>query len=303
MSEGEIDMDPEETDILHMLYGSITGTELWIWIGQALLRIAIIIILAFILKAIGTRVINTIFRDKSNSHIRLTTSRREQTLKNLLNNVLSYVLVAIVILMILDTFDVPIRTMLAGAGVVGLAIGFGAQTLVKDIIAGFFIIFEDQFSVGDYIEIGEIEGDVEVIGLRTTKLRSYFGQQYVIPNGNIDIVTNYSAANGFAMVEINIPYEANILKVEKLIEQILQTLPANYDIFIGEPEINGVQALEESNYVLRIRAETLPVAQWEGARVIRKEVKEKLFEAGVEIPSPRLLVYSKDDRMEKAREI
>src|SRR5699024_10741187 len=303
MSEGEIDMDPEETDILHMLYGSITGTELWIWIGQALLRIAIIIILAFILKAIGTRVINTIFRDKSNSHIRLTTSRREQTLKNLLNNVLSYVLVAIVILMILDTLDLPIRTMLAGEVVVGLAIGFGAQTLVKDIIAGFFIIFEDQFSVGDCIEIGEIEGDVEVIGLRTTKLRSYFGQQYVIPNGNIDIITNYSAANGFAMVEINIPYEANILKAEKLIEQILQTLPANYDIFIGEPEINGVQALEESNYVLRIRAETLPVAQWEGARVIRKEVKEKLFEAGVEIPSPRLLVYSKDDRMEKAREI
>ena len=303
MNEGEIHMDPEETDILQKLYGYVTGAELWIWIGQAALRIVIIIVLAFILKAIGTRVINAIFRDKSNSPIRLTTSRREQTLKNLLNNVLSYVLVAIVILMILDTFDVPIRTMLAGAGVVGLAIGFGAQTLVKDIIAGFFIIFEDQFSVGDYIEIGEIEGDVEVIGLRTTKLRSYFGQQYVIPNGNIDIVTNYSAANGFAMVEINIPYEANILKVEKLIEQILQTLPANYDIFIGEPEINGVQALEESNYVLRIRAETLPVAQWEGARVIRKEVKEKLFEAGVEIPSPRLLVYSKDDRMEKAREI
>src|SRR5699024_9876870 len=92
----------------------------WIWIGQAALRIVIIIILAFILKAIGTRVINAIFRDKSNSPIRLTTSRREQTLKNLLNNVLSYVLVAIVILMILDTFDVPIRTMLAGAGVVGL---------------------------------------------------------------------------------------------------------------------------------------------------------------------------------------
>src|SRR5699024_10480220 len=135
-------------------------------------------------------------------------------------------------------------------------------------------------------EIGEIEGDVEVIGLRTTKIRSYFGQQYVIPNENIDIVTNYTAANGYAMVEINIPYEANILKVEKLIEQILQTLPTNFDIFIGGPEINGVQALEDSNYVLRIRAETLPVAQWEGARVIRKEVKEKLFDAGVDFPSP-----------------
>src|SRR5699024_3861621 len=128
------------------------------------------------------------------------TSRREQTLKNLLKNVLSYTIVFIV-MMILDTFHVPIKTMLAGAGVVGLAIGFGAQSLVRDVIAGFFIIFEDQYSVGDYIETDMIEGDVEVIGLRTTKLRSYYGQTYVIPNGKIEIVTNYSASNGFAMVE------------------------------------------------------------------------------------------------------
>src|SRR5699024_2800614 len=155
----------------------------------------------------------------------------------------------------------------------GLAIGFGAQTLVKDIIAGFFIIFEDQFSVGDYIEIGQIEGDVEVIGLRTTTLRSYFGQQYVIPNGNIEIVTNYSSANGFAMVEVNLPYETDIMQAEKMVAEVLPSLPVTYDIFVSEPEINGVQALELSNYVLRIRAETLPVMQWAGARAIRKEVK------------------------------
>src|SRR5699024_10735788 len=153
--------------------------------------------------------------------------------KNLLSNVLSYLIVFIVIMMILDTFDVPIRTMLAGAGVVGLAIGFGAQSLVRDIIAGFFIIFEDQFSVGDYIETGEIEGDVEVIGLRTTKLRSFYGQTYVIPNGKIEIVTNYSVSNGFAMVEINIPYESDIVKVEKMVEEILKTMPYKYDTFVG----------------------------------------------------------------------
>src|SRR5699024_11522937 len=128
----------------------------------------------------------------------------------LLQNVLSYVIGFIAIMMILDTFHVPIKTMLAGAGVVGLAIGFGAQSLVKDVIAGFFIIFEDQFSVGDYIETGEMEGDVEVIGLRNTKLRSYFGQQYVIPNGKQDSVTNYSVTNGFAMVEVTLPYETDI---------------------------------------------------------------------------------------------
>src|SRR5699024_10323385 len=199
------------TESLHSLYEYLTGDELWIGLGKTILRILIIVILAYVVRNIGNRLLDSVFKENKSIPIRLTTSRREQTLKNLLKNVLSYTIVFIVIMMILDTFHVPIKTMLAGAGVVGLAIGFGAQSLVRDVIAGFFIIFEDQFSVGDYIETGEIEGDVEVIGLRNTKLRSYFGQQYVIPNGKIDIVTNYSVTNGFAMVEVNLPYETDII--------------------------------------------------------------------------------------------
>ena len=262
-----------------------------------------IILFAFIVRNIGYRVIDIIFKDKKTIPIRLTSNRREQTLKNLSKNILSYVLLFIVVLMILDIFDVPIRTMLAGAGIAGVAIGFGAQSLVKDVIAGFFIIFEDQFSVGDYIEIGAIEGDVEVIGLRSTKLRSFYGQTYVIPNGQINIVTNYSASNGYAMVEINIPYETNIVKVENMIKHILPTFKTNYpDVFVDEPFIQGVTALELSNYVLRVRAETFPVMQWEGARLIRKDVKAYLFEHGIEIPSPRMVVYSKDNET-NAREV
>src|SRR5699024_3926408 len=165
----------------------------------------------------------------------------------LLSVLLSYVILLIVMMMFLDTFHIPIKSMLAGAGVVGLAIGFGAQSLVKDIIAGFFIIFEVQFSVGDYIESGEIEGDVEVIGLRTTKLRSFYGHQFVITNGNIDTVTNYSAYNGFAMVEVNLPYETDIVETEKMVEDILETLPDKYDIFVDTPFINGVTMLDLSN--------------------------------------------------------
>lgn len=283
------------TDAGHSLYEYFTGEELWIWLGHTALRIVLIIILAYIFKYLGNRLINAIFKDRKNLPIKLTTNRREQTLKNLSSNVLSYIIVFIVIMMILDTFHVPIKTMLAGAGVAGLAIGFGAQSLVRDVIAGFFIIFEDQFSVGDYIETDKIEGDVEIIGLRTTKLRSFYGQTYVIPNGKIEIVTNYSVSNGFAMVEINVPYETDILKVEKIVDKILKTLPEKYDVFVGTPFINGVQALELSNYILRIRAETTPVMQWEGARIIRKEVKENLFEKGIEIPSPRMVIYSKDN--------
>lgn len=280
------------TDALNSLYDYFASEKIWIWLGTTMLRIISIIIFAYLFKHIGNKVIDTVFKDKKKVRLKLTTNRREQTLKSLSKNILSYFIMFVVIMMILDTFHIPIKTMLAGAGVAGLAIGFGAQSLVKDVIAGFFIIFEDQFSVGDYIETSNIEGDVEIIGMRSTKLRSYFGQTYVIPNGQIDIVTNYSASNGFAMVEVNIPYETDIVRTEKMIDDILITLPNKYNVFIGMPEINGVQALELSNYILRIRAETAPVAQWEGARIIRKEVKENLFEQGIEIPTPRMVVYS-----------
>lgn len=284
------------TNAFSSIYDYLTEGALWIGLGQAILKIILIIILAYVFKHIGNKVIDGVFKDKKHTPLKSTTNgKREQTLKNLSKNLLSYFIMFIVIMMILDTFHVPIKTMLAGAGVAGLAIGFGAQNLVRDIIAGFFIIFENQFSVGDYIEIGEIEGDVLIVGMRNTKLRSYFGQTYLIPNGQIDILTNYSAGNGFAMVEVNVPYETDIVAIENLIDATLITLPKKYDIFIGMPEINGVQALELSNYIIRIRAETTPVMQWEGARIIRKEIKENLFEKGIEIPSPRMVVYSKDD--------
>jgi|SRR5690625_38023 len=289
------------TEALNSIYEYLIQPDLWIGLGQTVLKIIAIVILAYAFKHIGYRVIDGVFKDKK--HISLNNKsdgKREQTLNNLSKSILSYFIMFLVIMIILDIFQVPIRTMLAGAGVAGIAIGFGAQNLIRDVIAGFFIIFENQFSVGDYIEIGEIEGDVVMIGMRNTTLRSYFGQTYIIPNGYIEVLTNYSSSNGFAMVEINIPYESDILAVEKLVAKTLVVLPEkHHDIFVGMPEINGVQALELSNYILRVRAETQPVMQWEGARIIRKEVKEKLFEQGVEIPSPRMVVYSQDNKKEK----
>lgn len=281
---------------LSSLYSSLTEGALWIGLGQIIIKIILVITLAYVIKNIGNKLIDSVFKEKKSTYLKSrTNSKREQTLNNLSKNVLSYFLMFIVIMVILDIFHVPIKTMLAGAGVVGLAIGFGAQSLVKDIIAGFFIIFENQFSVGDYIEIGDIEGDVLIVGMRNTKLQSYYGQTYIIPNGQINVLTNYSSSNGFAMVEVNIPYETDIVSVEKLIVKILDNLPKKHELFVGQPKIDGVQALELSNYVLRIRAETQPVEQWEGARIIRKEVKEKLFEKGIEIPSPRMVVYSKNN--------
>ena len=280
------------------LWQSISGPETWISLGKTVLRLIVIIVMSIIINRIGKRIIEQLFKEKRHSPI-LLSNRREQTLSRLLKNVLTYIISFIVIVMVLDEFGVPVSTLLAGAGVVGLAIGFGAQSLVKDIISGFFIIFEDQFSVGDYIMINSLEGTVEEIGLRTTKIESWTGEQHVIPNGDISIVTNYSIHNGISVVEVNVPYENDINEVERLLDEIISGLPNKYEEFVSIPEINGVTNLELSNFVIRVIAETLPGSQWAGERIIRKEVKDQLFNQGIEIPSPRIVVYSRDRQEEE----
>src|SRR5699024_6241676 len=120
------------------------------------------------------------------------------------------------------------------------------------IITGFFIIFEDQFSVGDYVIASGVEGTVEEIGLRTTKIQAYTGELNIIPNGNIEQVINYSIYNGLAIVDINIPYENDYNEAEKVIERVCRELPNKYEEIIDTPEIIGVQTLELSHYVIRI---------------------------------------------------
>lgn len=272
----------------------LLSDTLWLTIGEKALIIILIIIVAYIVRTLTHRIINGFFKEKKLVKINITTTRREETIKNLLKNASSYIISFIVIVMILDVLGVPIGTILAGAGVVGLAVGFGAQSLVKDVISGFFIIFEDQFSVDDYIQVTGLEGTVEVIGLRTTKIQGFEGEQYVIPNGNIQEVVNYSIHNGLSIVDINLPYESNIELVEKEIKKIITGMAKEHDEFVNDPKIFGVQMLELSNYVLRVVADTQPTFQWAGARIIRKEIQDKLYQQGIEIPSPRIVVYNRE---------
>lgn len=287
-------------ETLTEIWDYISKPAIWVSLGEMFLKIIIIIILGMILNKIGGRLVERAFSNRKHLRVHMS-DRREQTLSKLLKNVLIYLITFIVIVMILETLGVPVATLIAGAGVAGLAIGFGAQSLVKDIISGFFIIFEDQFSVGDYITIDGLEGTVEEIGFRTTKLAGWTGEQYVLPNGSINFVTNYSIHNGLSVVEINVPYENDIPQVEQLLEELITDLPNRYDIFISPPEIHGVTNLELSNFVIRIIAETLPSNQWAGERIIRKEVKEQLFNHGIQIPSQRIVVYSRQQEQEEGK--
>lgn len=267
--------------------------ETWVELGLLAFKIAAIVVVAMIIVTIGKMIIRRMFTLKIKTRLR-PSERREKTLLKLLENTLAYVVYFSAILAILAEF-MNISGLLASAGVLGLAVGFGAQSLVKDIISGFFIIFEDQFSVGDYVEIGTTMGTVEEIGLRTTKITAYGGEIHILPNGSITQVINYSINNSLAIIDVRIGYEVDINRAETLLEEFLTTLPIGYGGLIARPTLVGVQDLAVSEIVFRVTAETEPVMQWAFARKFRKDLKIFLDKHGIEIPYPKIMTYQRKE--------
>ncbi|MBT2692196.1 mechanosensitive ion channel family protein [Bacillus sp. ISL-55] len=268
--------------------------NLWFAIGESVLKIIAILIITGLFIRVGKIAIRNFFKVRTRGPLRIT-ERREATLMKLLENVLTYVVYFIAIMSILAAMAIDVKAMLAGAGIVGLAVGFGAQSLVKDIITGFFIIFEDQFSVGDYVRIGQFEGTVEEIGLRTTKIKSFTGEINILPNGSIVEVTNFSVYNSVSVLDIGIAYEGDIEYAEKVLQQYLETTTEKYPELVKTPELLGVQQFGASEVVLRIVAETVPMKHWYIGRQLRKDIKLLLDEHGIEIPFPRMVMYSRQE--------
>jgi small conductance mechanosensitive channel len=280
--------------LFNSMIDKLSNEETWITIGESFLKIIAILILTSILIRIGKLAIRNIFKVRTPSRLRIS-ERREATLLKLLENMLTYVVFFVAAIMILSVLTIDVKALLAGAGIVGLAVGFGAQSLVKDIITGFFIIFEDQFSVGDYIRVDQFEGTVEEIGLRTTKIKNWTGEVHILPNGSIMQVTNFSLNNSIAFVDVSIAYEGDINKAEKVLQDLFEKLPEKYEDMVKPPEILGVQNLAASDVVLRVVSETLPMRHFYIARQLRKEIKLCLDEHGIEIPFPRLVMYTRNE--------
>lgn len=290
--------------VIQGLADKFQNEETWIAIGTGFLKIIAILFIARLLIRLGKLTTHNMVKLRSRASLSplvplRVSERREATLLKLIDNILSYVVYFIAFMMILSVLTIDVKALLAGAGIVGLAVGFGAQNLVKDIISGFFIIFEDQFSVGDQIRVGQFEGIVEAIGLRTTKVKSWTGELHILPNGSINQVTNFSLNNSVAVVDVGIAYEEDIEKAEKVIEALLETLPEQHEELVNKPELLGIQNLGPSEIILRIVAETLPMKHFYIARIIRREVKLKLDENGIEIPFPRLVMYSRGQEQPK----
>jgi small-conductance mechanosensitive channel len=270
----------------------LLNEELWIDSGIIILKVFFIILLAGIMVKIGKIVIQKLFEVRMKAPLRYS-ERRQNTLLKLLQNGLSYIVYFAAILAVLSALTINVTGLLAGAGVLGLAIGFGAQNLVRDVITGFFIIFEDQFSVGDYVRIGAAEGTVEEIGLRTTKLSGLNGEIHIFPNGTIVEVVNFSLNNSIAIVDVSVAYETDIPRVEELIREFLMELPDKYEQLVKLPELLGVQNLAASEVVMRITAETMPMQHFAIARIIRRDLKIFMDEHGIEIPYPKMVMYQR----------
>ena len=267
--------------------------ERWFEYGFVLLEVIFILFLAAIAVKVGKIVIRKVFQVRIKTPLQYS-ERRQNTVLKLLENVIAYVVYFAAILAVLSAFSINVAGLIAGAGVLGLAVGFGAQNLVRDVITGFFIIFEDQFSVGDYVQIGASQGTVEEIGLRTTKLQGMNGEIHIFPNGTIVEVINYSVNNSIAIVDVSMAYEADIPKAEELIREFLVGLPEKYELLEKEPELLGVQNLAASEVVMRITAETKPMQHFAAARIIRRDLKIFMDEHGIEIPYPKMVMYQKN---------
>jgi moderate conductance mechanosensitive channel len=262
----------------------LTSAELWELIMLASIKILGILIVAYLAVFIGKRVIANVFYLSMRTPLNHS-ERRQKTILKLLQSVLSYIVYFSAILAVLSVLEINVAGLLAGAGIAGLAIGFGAQSLVKDIISGFFIIFEDQFGVGDHIKLNAAEGTVVEIGLRTTKVRGSSGEQHTIPNGSIGVVVNYSVNDTSTFVDFDIPVTKNIDEVERKVKQYLNTLPEQYKELTKTPLLMGVQNFTHTDATIRIKVETVSMQHSKMARIIRKDLLLLLEEFDVKMDS------------------
>jgi moderate conductance mechanosensitive channel len=264
----------------------------FLWIAAKI--IAILVITKIIIK-VGSTILEKFFKTQKESKYGLN-ERKADTLSELLKSILRYGMYFVAVIWILEASGFELKTVIAVTGVAGVALGFGAQNLVKDIISGFFILFEDQFAVGDYVIIENMSGIVEVVGLRITQIRDFSGDLHIIPNGSITKVTNKSRGNMRSLVDINIAYEEDVNYAVKVIEGVNETIKNEFkDIVVEGPQVLGITSFGEAGVTIRIVAKTVSMKQWEIEMELRKRIKFALDKERIEISYPKRVFVSQKE--------
>lgn len=275
-------------DIKQMINKFLVENGVLIDILYKIFTIIVIFITAKIIITVSKKLIEKLFKSRERIGIKISEQKRK-TMSELLKNVIVYVVYFVAIISALTTFGVDIKTILAVAGAASVAIGLGAQSLIKDVISGFFILFEDQFAVGDYITIGAMSGIVEVVGLRITKIRDFSGDLHIIPNGSILTVTNKSRGNMRALVDMQVDYNEDLDRVMRVINRAIENIKNECEYIKEGPSIYGIVNITESVVTIRITAKTEPMKQWEAEIEIRQRIKSEFDNEGIKTPYQKMI--------------
>jgi moderate conductance mechanosensitive channel len=268
-------------DLSHKVFLAFISVDTYEYLFFLILKILLWYGLSRLLIRFGTSFIKRIFQHRA---LRFN-ERRTRTLESLVIHILRYAVYFVFFVSVLELLHVPVTTLLAGASVLGVAVGFGAQNLVRDVITGFFILFEDQFAVGDNIQTGSYRGTVEELGLRITKIRAWTGEVHILPNSSITQVTNFSKANSLAVMDIGVSYHEDLDRVFDVIRFVMEQAKADLPDIIGEPQILGVQQFTASEIVIRATVECKPTTHYAVQRELNRRIKKAFDEQGIEIPN------------------
>lgn len=225
-------------------------------------------------------------------------NNRSETIGTILRSMTNYLAIIIALFLILSAWGVETKTLLAGAGIIGLALSFGAQSLIEDVISGLFLIFEKQFQIGDVIQIGDFRGTVLEIGVRVTKFEDLNGDIKIVNNSDIRGAINTSSDLSAAICDVSISYSADLIKVEKIIREHLEDIKMKIPDIIDGPYYRGVQELGNSSVVIRIYSRTHEKKKYQVVRDLNREMKLLFDQYKIEIPFPQIVIHQEKPKEE-----
>ncbi len=217
--------------------------------------------------------------------------KKSRTIMNLIINIVKYIVIIITILTLLNIWGVDTKALVASLGIVGVVAGLAMQDILKDFLAGFSIIIDDEFDVGDNIQIGTFRGTVVDLGMKNTKIRAYTGEVLTIANRNISEVINYSTQTSKCVVDVSVAYNSNLEKVEKTLKKVCEDLSKNTPYLTSDVEMLGIQLLDDSAIIYRLVADCEPTMDIPFKREVHRAIKIAFDKNNIDIPFPQLEVH------------
>lgn len=285
------------TDNLEVATGNIFKNFLDNWLNIAII-VAVLLIVIIVVRIIAGRMRRLV--DKKISDEKMVIKKRTYTFTSVVSNLIIVVAAVAAILVIADQIGISVTPLLAGAGVAGIVIGFGAQSLIKDLINGIFILLEQWYQINDIVTIGDTTGTVERFNLRTTVIRDIKGTVHFIPNGEINRLSNRTHDWSRALVEVGVHYSENTDRVVEVLEEVFSELMNDKKykkVILERPTIlgnGGVSKLGDSAVVFTMVCKVKPGEQWTISRQLRKRIKDKFDKVGIEIPYPCTNIYMRN---------